>query len=199
MIIDFQGISPKERYHITTSVVVPRPIAWVVTEGVVNDKTITNIAPFSYFTPLSSEPAALLVSIGHRPDGSPKDTLRNLRESKKCTICIIDENHFEPMHLSGTPLVPDESEAEKYDIIMEDTIDGYPPMPAGIKAAMFGTYMQEIDLGGKTVPVIIEIDHLYLDDNIITDKEKLKIDFDAIARMGNSYRVLGVELEAPRS
>ena len=187
MLIDFQKTNPTDRYHLMTDIVTPRPIAWVVTEG-----DVTNIAPFSYFTPISSEPPAVLISIGHRAEGTPKDTLRNLRTTKRCTICIIEEDHLSAMNQSAEALAPHISELEHCDIPTQTILEGYPPMPTGIKAALLGTYLQEVDLtGSKTVPVIIEIDHVYIDETIISDPEKRKLSFDPIARMGGSYRKLG--------
>ena len=187
MIIDFYDTPTTERYHLMTDIVTPRPIAWVVTEG-----AVTNIAPFSYFTPISSDPATVLISIGHRPDGTPKDTLRNLRETKRCTICILEADHLAPMTQSAEPLLSEESELEHFDIPTQTVLEGYPPMPVGIRAALLGTYLQEVDLhGSRTIPVIIEIDHVYLDEAIIRDPEKLKLSFDPVARMGGTYRALG--------
>jgi flavin reductase (DIM6/NTAB) family NADH-FMN oxidoreductase RutF len=187
MLIDFQKTNPTERYHLMTDIITPRPIAWVVTEG-----EVTNIAPFSYFTPISSEPPAVLISIGHRPDGSPKDTLRNLRETKRCTICIIEEDHLDPMIKSATSLPPERSEAEEFTIPTTAVLEGYPPIVTGIKAALMGHYLQEVDLkGSKTIPVIITIDHVYIDEMIISDPDKRKLSFDPMARMGGSYRKLG--------
>ncbi len=187
MIIDFHDTPTTERYHLMTDIVTPRPIAWVVTEG-----EVTNIAPFSYFTPISSDPATVLISIGHRPDGTPKDTLRNLRETKRCTICILEADHLDPMTRSAEPLPSEESELERFDIPTQTILEGYPPMPVGIRAALLGTYLQEVDLtGSHTIPVIIQIDHIYLDEAIISDPEKLKLSFDPVARMGGTYRALG--------
>ena len=187
MLIDFQNTPPTDRYHLMTDIITPRPIAWVVTEG-----DVTNIAPFSYFTPISSEPPAVLISIGHRPDGTPKDTMRNLRTTKRCTICIIEADHLDPMIESATPLPPERSEAEAFAIPTTPVLEGYPPIVTGIKAALMGHYLQEVDLtGSKTVPVIIEIDHIYLDEAIISDPEKRKLSLDPVARMGGSYRKLG--------
>ena len=187
MIIDFHDTPTTERYHLMTDIVTPRPIAWVVTEG-----EVTNIAPFSYFTPLSSDPATVLISIGHRPDGTPKDTLRNLRETKRCTICILEADHLAPMIQSAEPLPREESELKHFDIPTQTILEGYPPMPVGIRAALLGTYLQEVDLqGSKTIPVIIQVDHVYLDEAIISDPTKLKLSFDPVARMGGTYRALG--------
>ncbi|MGC9351076.1 MAG: flavin reductase family protein, partial [Sulfurovum sp.] len=101
MLIDFKGKTPTERYLLMANTVVPRPIAWIATQG-----EVLNLAPFSFFTPLSSEPPTMIVSIGHRSDGTPKDTLRNLRDTKKCVITIVDETHFEAMHFSSKELGP---------------------------------------------------------------------------------------------
>lgn len=193
MLIDFKEKTATERYFLIANTVVPRPIAWIATQG-----EVLNLAPFSYFTPLSSEPPTLIVSIGHRPDGTPKDTLRNLRDTKRCAITIIDETHFEAMHLSSKDLGPLESEAEAFGIATREVIEGYPPVPEGIKVAFFCDYLQEVELqNSKTIPVIVEIKHLYLDDQIITDKEKFKIECDVIARVGRGYAMLDQNLKAP--
>ncbi len=193
MLIDFQEKTAAERYHLMASAVIPRPIAWIATQG-----AVLNIAPFSYFTPLSSQPPTLIVSIGHRPDGTPKDTLRNLRENKKCVVCIVDEDHFEAMHLSSKGLDAAQSEVEVFDIPIQKLIEGFPPMPKDIKVAFFCEYLQEVDLkGSKTIPVIVEIKHLYLDNTIISDKEKITLEFSSIARVGRSYSALGESITAP--
>lgn len=193
MFITFQDITTSERYHLMANAVIPRPIAWVVTEG-----EVLNIAPFSYFTPLSSEPATLMVSIGHRPDGRPKDTLRNLRETKKCVVCIVDEGHFEAMHMSSKSLEASQSELEVFDIPTEDILDTFPPVPKGIKVAFFCEYLQEVDLkGSKTIPVIVEIQHLYLNDEIISDQEKINLEFSGIARVGRRYASTDKIIPAP--
>lgn len=193
MLIDFKEKSAPERYHLMASSVIPRPIAWIATQS-----EVLNIAPFSYFTPLSSQPATLMVSIGHKADGSPKDTLRNLRENKKCVICIVDEDHFEAMHFSSKSLDAAQSEAEVFDIPTQEVIEGFPPMPKGIKVAFFCEYLQEVDIkGSKTIPVIVEIKHLYLEDEIITDKEKIRLKFSSIARVGREYATFNESIIAP--
>jgi len=193
MLINFKDQDPSQRYQLMAKSVIPRPIAWIVSQG-----KVLNVAPFSYFTPLSSEPATLIVSIGHRPDGTAKDTLRNLRETKKCVVCIVDETHFEAMHFSSKGIDAAQSEAAVFDIDMEEVIEDFPPMPKGIKVAFFCEYLQEVELkGSKTVPIIVEIKHLYLDEKIITDKEKINLTFSSIARVGRGYASLVEDIITP--
>ncbi len=82
MLIKYTDNHAVETYKLMAQTIIPRPIAWIVTE---NDGVI-NVAPFSYFTGLSSNPPTMIFSVGHKSDGTPKDTLFNLRKNKKCTL-----------------------------------------------------------------------------------------------------------------
>jgi len=184
-----------ETYKLMAQTIIPRPIAWVVTE----DEGVVNIAPFSYFIGLSSDPASVLISAGHKPDGTPKDTLANLRKNRKCTICMVEEKDFEKMHFSSKGVDKEVSEAALFDIETETVAEGYPPMIKGVPSAYFCELNQEIDLGGgSTIPLVLNVKEIFVDDAVITDKERLTISFDPVARIGKSYAFLGKEIEAPK-
>jgi len=173
--------------------ILPRPIAWVVTEN----EGVINIAPFSYFIGLSSEPATVLISVGHKADGTPKDTLANIRKNQKCTICMVEEGDLEKMHFSSKSLESGVSEADRFNIETETMVEGYPPSIKGVPAAYFCTLNQEIELGGTTIPLVLNVKELFVDDAIITDKESLTISYKPVARIGKSYAFLGEEIKAP--
>jgi flavin reductase (DIM6/NTAB) family NADH-FMN oxidoreductase RutF len=184
-----------ETYKLMAQTIIPRPIAWVVTE----DEGVVNIAPFSYFIGLSSDPASVLISVGHKPDGTPKDTLANLRKNRKCTICMVEEKDLEKMHFSSKGVDKEVSEAALFDIETETVAEGYPPMIKGVPSAYFCELNQEIDLGGgSTIPLVLNVKEIFVDDEVITDKERLTISFDPVARIGKSYAFLGEEIEAPK-
>ncbi len=181
-------------YKIMSNFVIPRPIAWVST---LSTENILNLAPFSYFTPLSSHPATLLISIGHKKDGSPKDTLKNLRESKKCSIVIADTSLLQSLQDSATPLEYNESEFKAFNIQTKELDKAYPKVPKDAKVVFMGRYLKEVELeDSKTIPVIIQIEKVFIDDSLIEDKKKLHFKFfDAIARVGAKYYRLGEELK----
>ncbi len=183
-----------EQYKLMAQTIIPRPIAWVVTE----DDGVINIAPFSYFIGLSSEPASVLVSVGHKADGTPKDTLANIRKTKKCTICMVDEQSLEKMHFSSKGLDKEVSEAELFDIKTDKMFDEYPPVIDAVPCAYFCDFNQEINLGGgSTIPLVLNVKHIYVKDENITNKEKLTIEFNPVARIGKSYALLGDEITPP--
>ena len=180
-------------YKLMSQTIIPRPIAWVVTE----DEGVVNVAPFSYFIGLSSDPAMVLVSVGHKADGTPKDTLLNIRKHKRCTICMVEENDLEKMHFSSVSLSHEKSEAVCFDIETETMKEGYPPKIVSSPVAYFCELFEEIALGGKTVPLILKVNEIFVDERIITDTEKMQIDFKPVARIGKKYAFLGEEIDAP--
>jgi flavin reductase (DIM6/NTAB) family NADH-FMN oxidoreductase RutF len=174
--------------------IIPRPIAWVVT----GDEGVVNIAPFSYFTGLSSEPATVIISAGHKQNGEPKDTLANIRKHRKCTICMVAEQDLARMHYSSKELPHEISEAEKYGIETTRLKEGFPPAIESTPVAYFCTLYQEIDLGGgSTVPLILKLQEIYVNDEVLTDPEHLHIDFNPVARIGKSYAFLGEKIQTP--
>jgi len=194
MIFDLENSETNEKYKLMAQTIIPRPIAWVVTE----DEGVINIAPFSYFIGLSSSPATVLISVGHKSNGLPKDTLANIRKNGKCTICMVDEKNLDKMHFSSKELEKEISEADEFHIKTKALFDEFPPMIEDVPSAYFCDFNQEIDLGGgSTIPLILNVKHIYVDDEVITDKEKITIEFNPVARIGKSYAFLGDEIKPP--
>jgi flavin reductase (DIM6/NTAB) family NADH-FMN oxidoreductase RutF len=185
MILDFNKLSSTEVYKVVSQTVTPRPIAWIVTKST---QGVINIAPFSYFTPLSSSPAIIVVSIGHKSSKEPKDTLRNILETKKATVCFVNESNLNSAILSSTELEFNKSEATKYSIETKNIIDNFPPLISNSEAGLFCDFHSKIELGGKTIPLILEIKSGFYQDSII-DKN-LDINLSNIARVGKEFASL---------
>ena len=80
-------------YQFLISAVVPRPIAFVSTRGADGS---TNLAPFSFFTALSSQPPMLGIAIVDRGE-DVKDTLRNIRETHEFVVNVVNEPLLQAM------------------------------------------------------------------------------------------------------
>lgn len=78
MYFSLDGSSPQPRSSIYSAIVAPRPIGWIST--VAADGAV-NLAPFSYFNLLSSEPPIVMFSCTAATDRAEKDTLVNVRAS----------------------------------------------------------------------------------------------------------------------
>lgn len=198
MLYNTNDLEPLNIYHLMTQTVIPRPIAWIVTE----DEGVVNIAPFSFFTPLSSNPATLLVSIGYKDQEKTiiKDTLANIKKTDRCTICMVDEHNLEKMHFSSKIVPKEQSEAELFDIRTKLILEDFPPIVEDTSAAYFCSFNQTIDLGAEsTVPVILNVHNIFADDTkIVTKGDKQVIEFAPVARIGREYAYLGQKIAAPK-
>jgi flavin reductase (DIM6/NTAB) family NADH-FMN oxidoreductase RutF len=181
MLKEYNTLTSEEIYKLMSQTVIPRPIAWIVTEN----EGLLNVAPFSYFIPLSSKPPIVIVSIGHKQDNSPKDTLANIRKTKKATICFVNEENLEAMKLSANPLAKDESEIKTYNIKTKTVLEDYPPIVSSSKTALFCDYSQELDLGGKTVPILLEVKSQYFENGVLNENGDVIL--DNIARVGKEF------------
>lgn len=74
--IDPAQLDAMQRYKLLIGGILPRPIALVST---ISPHGVTNLAPFSFFTGVGSDPMLLLFCPANRPDGGEKDSLRNAR------------------------------------------------------------------------------------------------------------------------
>jgi len=195
MLVDYSDKELTQKYQLMAQTIIPRPIAWVITY---NEDNSYNIAPFSYFMGLSSEPPTMVVSVGHKSDGSEKDTLKNLRQRGKCTICMVGEAQLDQMHFSSKELGKNISEAQEFSIPLQQIRDDFPPIVQGVASAFFCTLYQEIDLkGSKTIPLVVKIHHQYIDDAIISDDKRITLEYEPLARVGKSYALLGKKITPP--
>jgi len=184
MILEFNSLDETKAYKIMSYSIFPRPIAWIVTE----DEGVVNIAPFSYFAPLSSKPPIVIVSIGLKENGEPKDTRANILKHKKATICLAEKEFLSELVASSEELAHEISEAERFGIETEIAKEGFPPIIKGVKAAYFCELYKvcEID-GSETLPLMMKIKSAYFEDEI-TD-ERLNIKLENIGRVGREFLI----------
>jgi flavin reductase (DIM6/NTAB) family NADH-FMN oxidoreductase RutF len=105
---DFAVLEPMQRYKLLSSLVVPRPIAWVTTHDLVTG--IVNAAPYSFFNVFCEEPALVILGLQHDADSVAKDTARNIRDNGEFVVNLVRESSFEAMVSSAAALGRDISE-----------------------------------------------------------------------------------------
>jgi len=107
-------IDPKERpykdiYKLLIGSVVPRPIALVSS---LSSDGIPNLAPFSFFNAVCSNPPIVLFSTVVRSGGQPKDTLRNVEATGEFVVNIVSEDFAKKMNDCSGDYPPEVDEFE---------------------------------------------------------------------------------------
>lgn len=101
-----EELSEKENYKFLIGSIIPRPIALITS---LSKDNIFNVAPFSYFNIVTSDPPIVAVAC-QRKEGQLKDTTRNLLEKKEAVIHIVDAENVGEANKTAANLEVDESE-----------------------------------------------------------------------------------------
>ncbi len=192
MILDTHTLDNRGRYQLLTSLVVPRPIAWVSTRSPAGQR---NLAPFSYFAAVSATPFLVAVSIGSR--GSvEKDTLRNIRDTGAFCVNLATEPQLAQMNATSGEYGPevDEFEAAGLPSADADSVDA--PYVADCPAVLECRVHQVVELEGSPNTLVIgEVLRVRLDDRIPLAPGTLFADSAAlrpVARLwGDLYATIG--------
>ena len=101
--------------------ILPRPIAWVST---VSAAGVRNLAPFSFFTGVTSTPPTLLFCCGNKRGGIPKDTAQNCIDTGEFVVNVVVGAQCDDMLTSAAlDAQVDEFEAAGLDAVDSHLID----------------------------------------------------------------------------
>jgi len=104
---DFSLVDKRTRYRLLCSAILPRPIAWIST---VDKSGVNNLAPLSFFMPVTSDPPSLAFSVTTKKDGKFKDTLRNILDSRQFVVNHVTKDCFMQMYETSKEFDPEVDE-----------------------------------------------------------------------------------------
>ena len=185
MLFDPREKSHRDVYHFLVSAVVPRPIAFVST---VSAAGAPNLAPFSYFNAVSSDPPLVAIAISDRAD-DPKDTLRNIRETREFVVNIVSEPLLDAMVSTAGEWPRSTSEFEPSGLTPAPSERVRAPYVAESPLQLECTLYQELALGNSFL-VVGEVILARVRDDAVVDG---RLDPAKLAPVGR----LGGELYAP--
>jgi flavin reductase (DIM6/NTAB) family NADH-FMN oxidoreductase RutF len=137
-----------EKYFLMSSTIVPRPIAMVST---LNADGTDNLAPFSYFNAVSTEPPCVMFSISAGRDGGKKDTLVNILREKEFVLHIAQAEQQDIADQSSESLPYGESERAKISLTQIASTWIKTPRVAEFKAAFECVLEKTVEIGTNTV------------------------------------------------
>lgn len=197
MIIDFRTVSARDRYAWMIGSIVPRPIAFVST---VNVAGITNLAPFSYFNGVSSEPPVLSVAVGTLRGGVAKDTTLNIEATGEFVVNVVHEEIAEQMVLCSGEYAPEESEFAQSGLTPVPSTLVRPPRVAECHIAFECRLLQTVKVGTPATSLFLgEVLMIHCDDEVLTDGFPDAAKLKPLARLGgNNYAGIGPLRDIPR-
>jgi len=179
-------LSPSRNYFLLTSLLVPRPIAWVSsrsTDGVVN------VAPFSFYGGISGNPPILGLGIARRADGRRKDTAQNAIEGGEFVVHLAEEPLVSEMVGCSAELEPDQSEAEAMGLELEESrVVGVPSLAAA-RVRLECRLHQHQEVGHGPVDFLMgEVVAFVLADGLLDERGRVdELALEPVSRLGGSW------------
>jgi len=193
MEIDLNMLPARDAHDLLASAIIPRPIAWVSS---VSAQGHLNLAPFSFFTGITWCPATLGFSVVNRPDGSRKDTIRNIEETKNFVVNMVSQDLASRMVETSATFPHGINEAQQAGVpLISSTIIAAPRVEES-RVAFECTLDRIVTVGqgahaGNLVLGAIVLVHIK-DEILEAGKTVDLIKFDVIGRLSGGTRYCGV-------
>jgi flavin reductase (DIM6/NTAB) family NADH-FMN oxidoreductase RutF len=188
---------PRQMYKLMTGMIVPRPVALVST---MDKQGVANLAPFSFFCGVGSNPPTVLFCPSLRPGASAgtveppemrKDTLRNVEETGEFVINVVSYAIAAAANASAAEVPPQVNEFVLSGLTPVPSIAVRPPRVAESPAQMECKLLQVIYTGhapGSGVIVLGEVVRFHVRENLLDNFRVDPEGLDAVGRMaGNTW------------
>jgi flavin reductase (DIM6/NTAB) family NADH-FMN oxidoreductase RutF len=184
MKVDPATLSEDAAYFWQIATILPRPIAWTST---LNEDGSANLAPFSFFTGVSSDPPTCLICVSRNGRGEKKDTWRNIERTGEFVVHVVTDALAAAMNLTsrGVAYGVDELAAAGLTRIPADKVAA--PRVAESPVAMECRLERIVEVGRAGTAVIIgEIVLWHVRDDLVVNGRLDTGRLDAIGRMAGS-------------
>jgi flavin reductase (DIM6/NTAB) family NADH-FMN oxidoreductase RutF len=180
MQIDPSLHTKEDNYKLLTNLVVPRPIAWISS---LSQSGVINLAPFSFFNAVGSDPMYVVVGIGRRDSGEPKDSARNIQTSGEFVVNLVTEDLLAAMNITAAEFPPDESELSAVNLHAAPSVRLKAPRLAEAQASLECKLFQSQPLGTNTL-YIGEVVMFHVADHLLGPRLHIN-NFAPIGRLGS--------------
>jgi flavin reductase (DIM6/NTAB) family NADH-FMN oxidoreductase RutF len=177
--IELRGQPAGLAYKLLTSLVVPRPIAWVSSQDPAGG---INLAPFSFFNVMGAEPPIVVIGVGNGPDGRPKHTGQNIEATREFVVNLVTEELIAAMNLTAADFPAGQSELDAAGLHAAPSRLVSVPRVAEARASLECVLQSFQRIGANNV-IIGEVVALHLADGLADDRLRVQ-NFTPIGRMG---------------
>lgn len=176
-------LTPRERYKVLTSFILPRPIAWVTTLGPTG---VVNAAPFSFFNAFCEDPPLCMFAANRKPNGQDKDTYLNIQRTGEFVVNIADEALARAMHESSGDFPPEIGEPDYLGLKLAPSTTISVPRLADTPWAMECKLWKLIDVNDDRRLIMGEGIHFHIRDELWDDKA-MRVHMDRYHPIGRMF------------
>jgi len=185
--IDPAHLDRRSAYSLMISVIVPRPIAWVSS---ISPEGAPNLAPFSYFNGISSQPPILMIAVGSRR-GERKDTWRNIEQTREFVVNAVVPEVMDAMVISSGEFPPGVDEFKEAGVTPLASVRVKPPRVAESPVSMECALEKIVEVSG-TALILGKVLLYHVRDDLMEQGAVEPAKLRPVARLGDDdYAYLG--------
>ena len=192
MEFDFEDLPKEVRYKLLCAFVAPRPIALVTT---MSSDGVGNAAPFSFFNVFGDDPAIIILGIQARPDGTPKDTTLNIKDTGEFVAHLVDQPMARQMVECAIEFSAGEDELSLTGLRVVPSLKVRPGRIREAPAALECRLENTIEYDRRSI-VLGRVVNMWVRDDCI-DPETLYVNSEAyrpLARLHKDYYIVAEDL-----
>jgi flavin reductase (DIM6/NTAB) family NADH-FMN oxidoreductase RutF len=186
--------SARDNARVIKSAVSPRPIAWISTRS---EDGVDNLAPYSSYNYVSSDPPVVLFNSPDAEDGGPKDTARNALEREEFAVNVVTEPLLAAMDSSSERLPPEESEFDHVGVERAPCRRIDAPRVAEAAVTMECTLHDSLSVHGRLV-ILGDVEYLHVSEAVLTDGTIDMRKLPTVGRLGGPYYTVSDRVEFER-
>ena len=162
-----------------------------------DENGINNLAPFSYFNMVSSDPPCVMFST-RRDNNFNKDTLNNILQNGEFVVNLVTMDVVEQMNATSATVAPN---IDEFELAGLTPIDSVIVKPKRVKESlvhfecekMHHYFIRDADVNETACVIIGEIKTIHIDDSILSENNHINLDkYKPVTRLaGSNYATLG--------
>lgn len=195
MLFDPSALPPREMYRLMISCIAPRPIAFVTT---LSREGVSNLAPFSFFNGVTSEPPVLSIAVARKRDGSKKDTWLNIEETGEFVVNVVVPELMDAVIVGARELPHGVSELELSKEPTLPSVKVKPPRLANSPVQLECALLKIVEVEGTGL-ILGRIVMAHAKDDVVSDGRVDPRKLTFVGRLGgDSYCRVGDLFERKR-
>lgn len=181
---DMEAVATPVAYKLLAATVMPRPIAWVVTQDAMGR---VNAAPYSFFNVMGSAPPTVALGMLADPERGFKDSARNILETGEFVINLVPERLVAAANQTSINAPFGVDELALAGLTTTPSTHIAPPRISESPVAFECRRHTTVETGPHQLVVIGQVIAVHIADRFVLDAERAHIDTPALDLVARSY------------
>ena len=181
---DLDQVAEPIAYKLLAATVMPRPIAWVVSQ---DKQGKLNAAPYSFFNVMGSAPPTIVLGLMADPKRGFKDTAANILATGEFVVNLVPEALVQQMNTTAVDAPTEVNELCLAGLATEPSVHIRPPRIAASPVAFECRMLSSVVTGPHQTIVVGRVLAVHIDDRFILNRERGHIDTPALNLVARSY------------